>query len=166
MAIFTSDVSGLEDLLKAFKKLPDEAVVYLEKAANTSANIIHKKAVAKVPVGKRDTKYHTGQFEKYNHEAGNLKKNIKMGKVSRRRKNKYYLYSRVYIGHGSLKTSGAAYGTPLELGHKLVLFGNKTGKHVQERPFLRPAADESKDEVINLYTDALNRALIDFGKKG
>ena len=53
---------------------------------------------------------------------------------------------------------------PLELGHKLVKNGQVVGD-VNEHPFLRPAADESKDDVVNAIADAMNKALEQMGGK-
>jgi len=39
-----------------------------------------------------------------------------------------------------------ALGHLVEYGHKLIVYGHPTGRRVPPKPFLRPAADETKDE--------------------
>jgi len=45
------------------------------------------------------------------------------------------------------------------LGHGLVFMGHPTMKYVKAKPYLRPAADESKEKVYTTITDGLNTAL-------
>jgi len=52
-----------------------------------------------------------------------------------------------------------AYAAPLELGHELVYMGHPTNKFVKAKPFLRPAADESKEKVYQTITNGINKAL-------
>jgi HK97 gp10 family phage protein len=141
MAIWTADVEGLEDLMKAVAKLPEEAMKELEDASAQAGNKILTRAKSIVPM-----------------KTGTLFKSLKLIKASKRRKNKYYIAARISFG------KDAAHAVPLELGHNLVIFGHKTGKRVEAKPFLRPAADENKQYTIDTMTGALNSALEKFSK--
>jgi len=57
------------------------------------------------------------------------------------------------------------YAAPLELGHNLVLFGKRTLKHIAARPFMRPAADESKEKVFKTLIIGLNIIINKLGDK-
>ena len=56
------------------------------------------------------------------------------------------------------------YAAPLELGHGLVFMGHPTLKFVKAKPYLRPAADESKEAVYKTIFDGINKALDKLGK--
>jgi HK97 gp10 family phage protein len=150
MAIYSADVEGLDELIRDFQKLPRDAINHVTKASNEAAQIIAADAIAKAP---KDT--------------GILAKMIRIGKVSIRLAAKGYVRARVYIQHSGTKNkSGASHGTPLELGHKMVLWGKRTGDRVEAKPFMRPAADENKQRIRDLQIRALNNALDEFGRKG
>ena len=92
--------------------------------------------------------------------TGNLGIKLTVRKPGRQKNHKaYQIFAKVTFG------KGAAYGVPLELGHRLIFFGKKTLKTVKERPFLRPAADESKEEVIGIMSDAMNKILGEWGDR-
>jgi hypothetical protein len=135
-------IEGLEELLKAFTELPDEAVTYVEQASYPAAQTILNRA--------------RGYLTKYN-DTGALSSSLKANKPSKKRKYKYVIFSKVWFG------KGGKHGVPLELGHRLWYFGKKTNKDVEARPFLRPAADESKGEVISQMIGAINKALDEMG---
>lgn len=132
-------ITGLDELIDAFMKLPEESVVYLKEASDEAGAIVLQKAKDKVPV-----------------LTGVTKVKLKLTKAKISSKSPYKIFSKVSAGKGA-----AAMG-PLELGHKLVLNGKTVGV-VKERPFLRPAADESKDDVVNSVAEAMNRALENMG---
>lgn len=135
-------ISGLPELMKAFVKLGTEAMPLIADASTEGAKVVLSRAKGKVK-----------------HITGDLEKGLKVSKPNKRSKSTFKLYARVMFG------SKAAHGVNVELGHKLVMFGNKTDKRVPEHPFLRPAADESKDEVLNHIIDAMNKALDGMGGK-
>lgn len=164
MAIYTSEVVGLDALIDDFMELPEKAIAYMEIAADASAKIVHAKVKENAPVSKYGKSYY--KRAGYNHPPGTLKKMIKMTKTSKRRKNKYFVTSRVYVGRGSTKEKyGAAYAVPLELGHKVVLFGHPIDMRVPPLPFMRPAADSCKGRVTEIHIEQINNALTDFGNK-
>lgn len=132
-------VEGLDELIKAFMKLGDEAMPYVKDGANEAGAHVLSKAKAKVSV-----------------RTGNLKNRLKLSKAKISGKYPYRVSSKVTA------RKGAAYMVPLELGHRLVIKG-KTAGAVKERPFLRPAADESKDEVVSVISRSLDKALKEMG---
>lgn len=131
-------ISGLEELLKAFKDLPDDAIKNLEPAADQAGDLLLTRAKQKVPV-----------------ESGKLKSSLCMKKPTTGR----FMVSRVITWGDDVRE----YAAPVELGHKLVLFGRSTDKRVKERPFLRPAADESKNEVFKIMKQAIAKTIDEMG---
>lgn len=138
----STEISGLNELMKAFAKLGTDAMPYIADASTKGANVVLGKAKGKVK-----------------HITGDLEEGLKVSKPTKRSKSTFKTYARVMFG------SKAAHGVNVELGHKMVIFGNKTSGRVEEHPFLRPAADESKDEVIDAIVGAMNKALDDMGGK-
>ena len=132
-------VEGLDELIEAFQKLGDDALPYLMQGSNEAGSEVLRKAKIKVPV-----------------DTGNLKRKLKVIKAKKSAKYPYRVFSKVTFSRG------AAYAVPLELGHKLVIDGQKVGV-VKERPFLRPAADESKEDVVKAIADSMNKALGEMG---
>ena len=92
-------------------------------------------------------------------KAGTLSRSLKIIKPGKKKAKSGVIYARVTFG------KDAAYGVPLELGHRLVYFGKKTYQHVNERPFLRPAADESKEDVADIMAAGMNKVLDEWGEK-
>lgn len=132
-------IKGLDELIKAFKDLGEDALPYLKDAANEAGDHVLSKTKEKVPV-----------------DTGNLEIKLKLTKARKSNKYPYRVFSKVSF------SKGAAYAVPLELGHKLVKNGNVVGA-IKEKPFLRPAADESKDEVISSIAKGMNKALEQMG---
>ncbi|SMC39410.1 hypothetical protein [Papillibacter cinnamivorans] len=133
------EIDGLDELIQACAQLPEDAMSYLKDGANAAGAIVLQKAKDKVPV-----------------LTGITKVKLKLTKAKKSSKTPYKIFSKVSAGKGA-----AAMG-PLELGHNLVIHGHTVGA-VKERPFLRPAADESKEEVADLMVKAMNRALESMG---
>jgi len=132
-------VEGLDELISAFQKLGDEAIPYILQGSNEAGSEVLKKAVCKAPV-----------------DSGNLKRRLKVIKAKKSTKYPYRVFSKVTFSRE------AAYAVPLELGHRIVVEGNKVGVS-SERPFLRPAADESKETVVKAIADSMNKALGEMG---
>lgn len=132
-------VEGLDDLIKAFMSLPEEAVVFVKEASNSAGLGVLEKARSKAPIDK-----------------GLLKKNLKLKKAGKSKKNPYKISSSVSY------SVAASHATRVELGHKLVRNGNVIGT-VKEQPFMRPAADESKEDVLSAIAGAMNKALSEMG---
>jgi HK97 gp10 family phage protein len=104
-------------------------VLKLSEPSIAAANVILKKAQSLVPVDK-----------------GKLKKKLRVYKPGKSGAKSYKMIARVSFPRG------AAYAIPLELGHKIA---GGTGV-VQPRPFLRPAADQSKAEVSAILAKAMS----------
>ena len=142
MAIYSNSIPGMDELIKAFEKLPEEALTFVEKGSyEPTQKIIHRARV---------------YLEKHIKTGHMFSAGLKASKPSKRRKYKYTVFSKVWFA------KGAAYGVPLELGHNIVKSGKVVG-HVPAKPFLRPAADESKGDVISAMTKAMNEAIDKMG---
>jgi len=133
-------IEGLDELVKAFSKLGEEAVQSLRQPSIDGAELVKNKAKNFI-----------------NDQTGELARSLKVSKASKKPKNKYKVISQVKIG------KGGRHGIPLELGHRLVYFGHRTYTHIPEHPFLRPAADESKEEVTEIMTKAMNETIDKMG---
>ena len=134
MAIWSVEVEGLDALLRALGRFTGSAMPALSDASHTAAGVVLVRAQMLVPV-----------------KTGNLLVQLKRERHPLKR-NDTSTFSAVVIG------KGAAYGVPVELGHRLVRRRRKIGT-VKARPFLRPAADESRALVEDLLIDAMNREL-------
>ena len=144
-------IEGLDELCKAFAELGEDALFKLSEPSVKAANIVLQRAKAK-------THDVTGELDRALtvKKPGNQNRYVHGVNVSHKA---YKIFARVTFGKGGM------HGVPLELGHRLYFFGKKTYKTVAEKPFLRPAADESKDEVIGIITDAMNEILQEWGDK-
>lgn len=127
------EIEGLDEIiddLNAFGVAGQEEVKpYIDKAGD----ILLKKTREKVPVN-----------------TGALKASLFLKRSKKRR------------GYQNILTWGddvRAYAAPLELGHGLVYMGHPTTKYVQAKPYLRPAADESKETVYKTVFAGLIKAL-------
>lgn len=133
-------VEGLDELMQAFKELPDGALQYVREAANSAAQVICDKAKQLAPV-----------------DTGATQRLLYVRKATASKKAKYKVLSTIAT------KKGAAALAPLELGHNLVYFGIPTDTHIEARPFLRPAADANKNNVVGTVADAMNKALEKMG---
>ncbi len=109
----------------------------MKAGADEAGNYVLEKVKSKAPI-----------------RTGNLAKKLKLSKAKKSAKYPYRVFSSVTTA------KGAGYMVPLELGHKLVFMGQKTDFMVPEKPFLRPAADESKDAVVDIISKSLDKALM------
>jgi hypothetical protein len=134
MAIRSFEIEGLDELLRDLAEFTDDAMPALQDAPSTAAGIVLARAQSLVPV-----------------RTGNLLLKLKRVKHPLKRGDTV-TFSSVTFG------KGAAYGVPLELGHRIVVRKKKYGK-VEARPFLRPAADESRPLVEDILIAAMNREL-------
>jgi len=133
------EIDGLDELIRDFTKLGDNALPYLYDSATEATNYVLNKAREKVPV-----------------RTGVLKKSLTARKVKKSKKYPYRVFGSV-----TFKPKGY-YGVFVELGHNLKIKGNTVGT-VKAKPFLRPAADESKAEVTRIIAKGLNKALEQLG---
>lgn len=133
-------VEGLDELIKAFQQLPDDALKYVKEGSISAAQKVCDRAKQLVP-----------------ENTGATKRLLYVKKPTASAKAKYKVLSTITA------KKGAAALAPLELGHRLVYFGKQTGVNVEPRPFLRPAADESKEKVVSEMADSMNKALEQMG---
>lgn len=138
MAVKGTDIVGLEELIRAFEDIGNEAMPRLKQAADAAGAVILAKTKAKVPVA-----------------TGNLRAGLKL-KIYPVRFDVFITTSHVTF------PSRIKYGVPLELGHKLWIHRKKY-KPVEEKPYLRPAADESTEQVLSIMVAAMNKALAEIG---
>lgn len=137
-----SDIEGLDELLKAFAALPEDAINTVNPIIAKDTQIIINKARA--ILAKRN-------------KTGALSRSLKSNRPKRSGKYKYQIFGSVYFA------PGGRHGVPLELGHKFSGYlAGKPGR-VEEKPFLRPAADESEAEIMDDLIAGINKALDNFG---
>lgn len=140
------EVEGLEELIKSFAELGNDAIYKLADPSVEAAELVLKRAKSKI-----------------NDRTGELENALvvkKPGRQSKHLKRAYRIFAKV-----GFRPRQGMHGVPLELGHRLYFFGKKTYKRVDERPFLRPAADESKEDVANIMAAGMNKVLDEWGEK-
>lgn len=134
------EIEGMDDLIKAFSNLGEDAFIALKPSATEAAEIVLNKARGKI-----------------RNRTGTLSRSLKVVKPGNKKAKSGVIFAKVTFG------KDAAYAVPLELGHRLYFFGKKTLKDVPEKPFLRPAADESKQEVADIMAKGMNKVLDEWG---
>ena len=134
------ELIGAESLITAFTSLGADAVYKLSEPSVAAAKLILGRAKAKVSV-----------------DRGDLKRALKVYKPGKSGKKAYRIIAKVGFG------KGAMHGVPLELGHMLYVHGKFAG-YVQPRPFLRPAADESKEGVVAIMSNAMSEIIKEAGQ--
>lgn len=134
-------IEGMDELIKAFSALGEEAYEALKPFATEAAEVVLVKTRSKIK-----------------NRTGTLSRSLKIVKPGAKKSKSGVIFAKVTFG------KEAAYGVPLELGHRLVFFGKKTLRDVPEKPFMRPAADESKEEVANIITAGMNEILEKWGE--
>lgn len=139
------EVEGLDELIKAFAELGTDAIYKLADPSVEAAELVLERAKSRI----NDK---TGELE-------NALEVKKPGRQSKHLKKAYRIFAKV-----GFKPRQGMHGVPLELGHRLYFMGKKTLKDVEPKPFLRPAADESKDEVANIMAAGMNKVLDEWGE--
>lgn len=143
MTIYTKSqtaVIGLTELVEAFKELGEDALPYLKDASNSAGEVVLTKIKSKI-----------------NNQSNDLSNALKVYKAGRSKKYPYRVFSKITTPAGKIK-----YVRALELGHPLTKDGKIYGR-VKAHPFMRPGADESKEEVISLIAGGLNKAIDKMG---
>ncbi len=142
MAIRSASIEGLDELIRATQRLSEQAMPALKVASNKAGVVVLNSAKAKASVMTR---------------TGTLQRSLKLVKA-RTKGGTPITFSKVTFG------KDAAYAVPLELGHDIRRGGRKVGD-VGARPFLRPAADESRNQVAEILIAAMNAELDKWGDK-
>lgn len=128
------EIKGLDEIIYDLNMFDARGIIEASPFIDKGGDILLNKTREKVPV-----------------DTGTLKKSLFLKRTKTRK-----------IGYQNILTWGddvRAYAAPLELGHGLVYMGHPTLKFVKARPFLRPAADESKEKVYKTIYDGLDKAL-------
>lgn len=134
------EIDGLDQLITQFASLGSDVLQKLETPTIKCAEIIAQKAKNKASV-----------------LTGNLKANIKIKKPRRSKKISTSIFSSVGFYEKGF------YGMHVELGHALPpTAAGSALRRVPEHPFLRPAADESKEECANILTNAMNQIIKEY----
>lgn len=132
------EVEGLDTLRAALESLdPVTAEAYLESGVREGALKVLNRTIAKAP--------------------GKIKNGLKLSSVE--------VDKRGVISMNVKLTPDTKYGVPVELGHQLFAWGHRTNIQIPERPYMRPAADESVDDVEEAAVMAVNMVLDIFGRK-
>ena len=131
-------------MIQEFAALGDEAIPDLQAASDIAGKYILAKAKS------------TSAFVD---KTGNLRSSIRFSKTKRTPRKSYNVIGKIY----TLPKVGP-HAHLVEFGHKIVRNGQVFGK-VKPHPFLRPAADESKEEVLNIITTAMNETIKKMGDK-
>jgi len=139
----TISVDGLDELMAAFRDLPVEIQAKLDPAVTTAGNYV----IAKARV--------------------NLNRMNGVGGIGHslyvKRSKRQDLKLIGYITHHS---DVSDYAAPLELGHLLRRTkGGYAYGSVAPRPWLRPAADESRETVQQFMVYGINQVLDEMGGK-
>lgn len=122
-----------------------------KKMMNKAAGVVVKKARQKAPTGKKPhTRYNKKGEKIATYYPGNLKKSIKVLRKLRRARN-------LWVGPESgLKVKNDGY-----YAH-MVEYGTV---NFPAKPFMRPAYEESKPEVVKIITNGVNDVIKKYGKK-
>lgn len=142
---------GLDELLRDLADYADSAMPDMLNASERAAMVVRDRARARAPVAEHWIMQSTGEGPVLI-PPGTIRDSLKVVKP-RTRKGVYLAISRVTFG------KEAAYAVPVELGHRVKSHGKYTGSSVEERPFMRPAADESKKDVIDMMITDLNKTI-------
>jgi HK97 gp10 family phage protein len=135
-------IDGLDELIKAFAGLSDDAIRNLREPTIVSAHVVMEQA------------------KRLTHDvSGDLDLSMKIRKPTQRDQSKTKVFSRVYL------SKGGKHGAPLEFGHKLVYMGRKTNVFIPAHPFMRPAAEKSEPEVVRYIAAAMRKTIEDMGGK-
>lgn len=157
MAIYSrsqTTVVGLDGIIKAFTRVQEKAASYVLAATEVSANKIKDKAKANLIANKS---YKTGDL----HNSMQVKQlKVRKAKYSREFEDlSLFSVGPRYATVGARLGKGVNYGHLVELGHK-----TKAGKQVPAKPYLRPAADDQKEEFIRDVAEAMNAGIEQFGR--
>lgn len=148
-------MDGLDEILTAFKEVINEASNDAVVAATKTAAELVRDAAKSKHAGNRKR---PGTGDLYNAIEARPYKSTK-------KKYSQYTSQPVYtVGVRPTTMTGAKganYGAHVELGHMVKVHGRFVGVS-EERPFLRPAADENIKKVEAILIGAINKALEKF----
>lgn len=144
MAIGSGEIEGLDELINDLLKFGDKVMPRLRDATQDANELLRKNVLNESMVFKHPTGKHIGRI------------GIRKAKVS---KKKMLVTADVNIKD----VTGDNYLQHVELGHNLKRKGKWVG-YVKPTPFMRPAADKSKQAVENILVAAMDKALKELSK--
>lgn len=140
-------VEGLDELIKALNEFGPDVMPHIRQTVEVATQSITLKAKEKA-----------AQYTQYS-QTGALVASLRT-KTTRLKKTDTKTLS--YVTWGDDVRDFAA---PLELGHDFVSNKGKITGHAAPHPFLRPAADEKKEEYIDTIIGGMNHAMDLMGGK-
>jgi hypothetical protein len=129
------ELKGFDELKKALTRMGDMAIPKITAAVDKANALVMSRAQARA--------------------KGNLKNCLELKKAT--------VSNGVISGRLKIK-SGFGYAVPYELGHRLYAWGRKTNTYIAARPFIRPAFDESREDIGRIADAAMDEILKEFGK--
>lgn len=132
-------IEGWNELVRDLDNFGEDALQIMKPYTKRGASRIVDRARIILAGGK------SGKSAK--NKSGALSDALKVNEPKRSKKYKYVIFSSVWF-----EESGR-HGVPVELGHKFSGFLKDVQGRVPEHPFLRPAADQHRQEY---YSDAAN----------
>ena len=160
MAIRSGEIEGMDELIKEFNKFGETAMPYLLSATKYATRIVWDAARANVIKNKSV-------------KSGVLLGSLKINEAKISKHNRMIVTGTVGLGNETdyVSENGKKgnYAVQVELGHvqraRLVGGGSEFIGIVGEKPFMRPAADENKERVVNVIINGLNKAIGELGDK-
>jgi hypothetical protein len=136
-------IDGLDDLVRDLERFTTKVMPELAKTSHASAEAMLTNARLRI-----------------RNKSGDLYRSLRT-KDSALKQGRFFVSSFVTWGDDVRE-----YAAPLELGHKIrnVKDGPVLG-HVEQRPFLRPAADSQKRNIRKWMIETLNREIEKLGDK-
>jgi len=128
VAVVRIRMEGADEFKKAIFAMGEEAKAILYEAANAGAEYALPKIKEKIPVDSEDNIH--------------LRDTIRINKARRKKVSKQS--AMIVIGKKS-----ADYALSLETGHMT------HGRHVEARPYIRPAIDENNYKIAQVIVDKL-----------
>ena len=130
------NIIGLDELLRDFAQFGKDGLENIKPDINRAADVVLNKAKEKAPV-----------------KSGDLRDNLYL---KEQRKSEKPIYQKTLTWRSKVRP----YAAPVELGHAIKFSkGGKVMGHVPAQPFLRPAADESKEQVVKEIVGGIDREL-------
>lgn len=132
-------LGGIKQLQATLKQFHPTLQKKLERrATRKAAKVVHRRALDYAPV-----------------DTGDLEESIKVRSIKR---SKYKVGASVVTGDGFYQGK-QFYGAFIEFGAPGHMTFGKGESPLEPDPFLRPAADDSEDEVRQVYTQTLRQII-------
>lgn len=153
MAIETTRIEGLANVLDTLKRLPPEIVSKrggpVRAALNKSARMMQKQVIANL-----DAVIAQGNVGGEERSTGLLRKNIVVTRSSRKQNGEAYSVRVRNKAYPKLSENAKRFTTAQNA--RLLEYGTEKR---QPYPFIRPAFEAKKAEAVQVFTDELNKRL-------